>query len=1398
MLTQQLPWQRRVFVLDEPPAQGRYGWPPSHTEAGVLLAQERATAVIVLRGERGMGKTYALRQEHDALLADGVHATWLELKRCTTTRLAQTRLQAALAPPAGPGEWHVLLDGLDEGLNDLPQLDQLLQEALEDVPEPDRARLRLRIACRSARWPARFEEALNGIWPPDQIKIMGLAPLSRDDVAVAARAVGVTDPEALLESIRQQGLIALATHPVTLLQLLGSYADHAQLPATVYDAYLQACLRLCTEHRRSTDPQQLQTQTSPEHLLAVAARLAATLQFGPYTAVAEASFTDDSATTAELRLSRLDGLEEPGHLGGSVPCTLWNLRQVTESSLLVPTGELRWVFAHDSYREFLAAHFLHMRNLQPQPQRQLLWIGDGEARHIIPVHQEVAAWRATGDAALFDDLLRDDPLVLLLADLPSLPEIARERTVDALFALLEWDDTVNLDHSLLHRLNHTGLADQLRPRLQAASPAHLMYAALRIARTCPHPELADDLMAVAEDTRHAAGVRTAALAGVTEPAPDALTRIADLTQDTSPEVIAAALRHLYPGHLTVTEYFDRIRDPDPAYVGTAFFLRREASAQLDAGTIAEAAGWAVRAVKAGDTQRTSPGLALAVLARAVTLNEDTLALNLVPFIGEGLLGLAAHEDLLYSSDLQTDWENLAQRLDGCPQTRRLTARHLLQHGDDEAFHLLLATIPGGSFLPYADLLYWMEHWDQLIALSPARARYAVRFAPPEESETKTRAEAARRAHPTLAAATASWDTYRRGQEERDARAEAQRQQRRFDPAALNTALDEVRAAHGSNVLTAWNQLLRSLRRTPDGSLAPRQLNSMLTLAGHAPSRPVAGTGPARRLDEAAIHLLTELPPLTAAHFRPGTTARPPTAELTAFALVDDPSALRASAARWAGWVIALACNTVYAVDERDIQHAWLQLCVPRAADQLPPLLLETLDHASAQTLRDLTGALGQDASLGLSTLLRTWARHRDRTAEQWYAVLDELAAAGDPDALDCLVRAVGTDPGGHEPGSPPRQRWLFAARALLRHDSLPDHWPALRRGLGDPTVVKEYGDLLAGLSTGPDGWPLDHLDEDALADLYTLLLRDVGVERLQRPLHSGFIQDEDRLVDLLRHLPLSLASCGTHHAAATLHRLAQEYPQVWQLRMLARDTARTAAEHSVRPLQPEQLIRLATDHQARLVRDARQLLDLVRESLAAMEEDLQGYNGTAVTLWNRDGSRFNSTTQCWPCWEDDLSDAVASFLRRDIGGHRVVVNREVQVRRDGLPGLRTDVQIEAPAHPDTGQHTLRVIIETKGCWNPELPTTARTQLRAYLSEPDTAGLLLVGYFDSTRWNTRKRSCPATNHDIDDLRREQHEQVRQLTHDGLLLAAAHVLDCRLPSEGSDWRKSADKPEEERSL
>ncbi len=114
-----------------------------------------------------------------------------------------------------------------------------------------------------------------------------------------------------------------------------------------------------------------------------------------------------------------------------------------------------------------------------------------------------------------------------------------------------------------------------------------------------------------------------------------------------------------------------------------------------------------------------------------------------------------------------------------------------------------------------------------------------------------------------------------------------------------------------------------------------------------------------------------------------------------------------------------------------------------------------------------------------------------------------------------------------------------------------------------------------------------------------------------------------------------------------------------------------------------------------------------------------------------------------PC-EDDRWDQSTRppRRRRDIGcnwvprpgpvGVAVTRRRSWRASRTRSPdpahrpaGLRTDLQVEAPAAPSSGQHTVRVVIEAKGCWNPELADTAQTQLRAYLSEPHTAGLPLV-------------------------------------------------------------------------
>src|SRR5204863_7760086 len=116
-------------------------------------------------------------------------------------------------------------------------------------------------------------------------------------------------------------------------------------------------------------------------------------------------------------------------------------------------------------------------------------------------------------------------------------------------------------------------------------------------------------------------------------------------------------------------------------------------------------------------------------------------------------------------------------------------------------------------------------------------------------------------------------------------------------------------------------------------------------------------------------------------------------------------------------------------------------------------------------------------------------------------------------------------------------------------------------------------------------------------------------------------------------------------------------------------------------------------------------------------------------LWNRDNDR--GTGGWWPAWEDDLSDLVATFLRLDLAGHRVVINREVQVVRPNLSGQRLDITVQANPRPGFhAQQPVTVTAECKRCWNRGLDTDLEQQLvNRYLTKPGPhAGIFLVGFF----------------------------------------------------------------------
>src|SRR5205085_1152403 len=130
--------------------------------------------------------------------------------------------------------------------------------------------------------------------------------------------------------------------------------------------------------------------------------------------------------------------------------------------------------------------------------------------------------------------------------------------------------------------------------------------------------------------------------------------------------------------------------------------------------------------------------------------------------------------------------------------------------------------------------------------------------------------------------------------------------------------------------------------------------------------------------------------------------------------------------------------------------------------------------------------------------------------------------------------------------------------------------------------------------------------------------------------------------------------------------------------------------------------------------------------------------------------------------ENRLSDEVALYLNQDLRSRGIVVNREVEIRR----GEETDIHIDTfIISSGNRQDRISVIIETKGCWHPQLLVAMEAQLvNRYLTDNNCQhGIYLVGWYHCPKWASehRKAKCGRLATDIGNLQVKLDAQAMNL-------------------------------------
>jgi len=1288
------------------------------------------------------------------------------------------------------------LDSLDEALLRIDSIANLLAAELPALPTD---RLSIRIACRTAVWPAAtLGIALTGIWG-EGARTFELAPLRRQDVFAALDAHCIS-AEGFMRALLAAQAIPFAIKPLTLKMLLAIYQQRGDLPNSNIELYKQGCLALCEEQNKSRRDSGRRGDLNPGQRMRLAGRIAAATILGNRFAVWTGPEVE--CPLEDIPLSALAGHREDGAFA-AFAATDDNVREVLDTGLFSSRGDHRMGWAHQGYGEFLTALYLFEQGVPAETMLKALLHPAGG---LIPQLSGVAAWAASLSGALRATLIADEPIALLRGDLSGWSDSDRTSLVKSLLGAVENKKVTDSPYSNAEayaKLNHSGLAAELQPfitdRQLGLSTRRL---ALLIAEKCRLKELQPELLQVALDEGDNPQVRAGAVSALKhcgDASVPALIRPLAAGQrgpDPNDDIKGNALDLLWPSHMTAAELFPLLTPTTDNYFGAYALFQMALPDTLKTGDLLPALAWATQLIAESGHMGGFRGKSLADAIMFKAWPEFDKPELTRPFLDHIAVRLRHHGDLCRGTDHDAQKAFLNALSDDAE--RRHTFLLALGAGAlsridvyayrrvglllDRDLEWLLSIAPGGSnpapglntetlcnFIECAFVIENTSHFEALYTAAERwpelRARYAVWF------------DGVRLDSPGAAQAREQQEQLRVLENDRPPPIAP-------DPAGQILArLAEAEAGRWQ----AWWQLTYYLMLTPDSRAFGDELDYFITAM---PGWSEADDSLRRRIAAFAERYLVEAETSINDWLgrEPMPVYRNTIAGLRAFILlkqVSPESYARIADDTWRKWAPVIVGLPRRTVIDKSPEIAGILADALRRAPAEFVASVRTIIRLERQRrrapgftpqpgppffiLRDLDGCWHETS---LKAAILDELQNPTNTPAEYAAFLEALLEAGVEPALDQALGLLA------DSGPATRARSLAIADVLLRHAAVRS-WPALRTAMASDDAFAREALLRVAAHFSFERPFYRGLGERDIAALYLLMARLFPRNDEAEPA-TGFIGAWDSIGYLRDGIPRYLASLGTEAAVTALSELIAGHPEFGHL---AYDLS--MAERAMRiatwlPLSPKEVLALADRPNLKLVISSADLCEVLVAALQKFNASLHGAQTPVRDLWDRQQNKDIYR----PIDENALSDVITRFLRTELGGAGIFANREVEVSRvPGAPvGQRTDILVNAVRRRSDGElfDPLAAVVETKGCWNGELFTALEGQLfRCYMIPLRAqAGIYLVGWFDTDRWDpddSRRARVPKIG--IEAARSELDRQAAALP-DGFVVRPV-ILECHAP-------------------
>lgn len=1373
------------FLLPPVDATGLTSW-YSKTDA-VTFDKINNKPCLVLLGEPGIGKSFALRDAELAARTAGHESGVKFLYRNLGNYGSDYLLVSDIFDSGefqwwkdGGGELHVFLDSFDECLFRIDSLATLLADQFARL-EHTRS-LFLRITSRTAEWRSSLEDALRRKWDEKSVGIYELAPLTYEQVFVAAETQNI-DAKKFINAVVVNEVVPFVIKPLTLDLLFRIWLKQGQaLPPTQKEIYKQGCLELCTESLERQTPK-LRRKFTSEERFAIASHIAAVTIFCRRHAI----FTGSRSVTPESNIELSELIQGSVTLNQrQLPITELALRETLDTGLFTARGREQMGWAHQTYAEFLAAHYLKMEGLETKQILDLITHPHDKEHKLVPQLQETAAWIAGVNRKIFDHLAKVQPDILLRSDVATADNGTKALLIDSLLTYVG-HDFVHSDWWQMRgrypKLKHNDIAKQLRRYLHNGSLAEdTRVEALIIAEKCEVQELSADCIRLALDPKEVHKIRE--FAGVcanqtVDEATKAKLKPLALGQcgiDENNALRGIGLTACWPRYMTAKELFDSIPASNELQTHHLYsnFLDEKLVARLKMQDFPIALAWAEK--QSGYPRHEK----FSIIASEILLKAQELLYNetirtayshalVIRFRGHNYEGVHA----------------LNERLD--KNQRFELIKSMVSFFQDDGKMDSIAMARFGCKLVTAEDLPWLVDQLKIVKTTEIKRHFChliwTVFYPDVSNKVDLIIDAAQE-HPILAEVMNFW--LKTSELESEAASKARHfylEQKRFTeeaerrkrPQPLSPApADQIVSLldqFESGRIDAWWQITLWMERKDDGYHAEKHY--CMDLREFPFWKNASANVKARLISVAYKYIHDGDPNLKAWFHKKNIHYHPARAGFRALLLLaNEAPNLIATIQKeaWCKWCPVILQLHYY--DEVAAHRLLTEKLFENAPEEAINWFLRIIDKENKEgdviwILQKLPDNKWNDL-IGNAILQRLkLGKLRPACTNALLISSFEREVKGALEFTRSLIPRVA-------PKSENRyQITLFASRLLMLHGEHSD-WQKVRH-----IILKssKFGhDLFEGSSHGDSHVPsriLTALSAQDVAELWEWMLAEYPLATDPNMKQSGIVTSRKSMAYLRNNLISHLANMGTPAACQELEKLAQKWPQSDVLRWQLSRAREQMRRNSWQPPVPNMIFALAEKRNRRLVQSAGQLMQVVIEALGRFQQKLQGKSPLADLLWS-DGR---------PKPEKALSDWLEDFLNDDLKGQGIIIGREVQIHRLD----RLDLRIDAISQENTNAvySTVQVIVEVKGCWNKELTTAMEKQLvNRYLDKNDCRhGLYVVGWFLCDAWtgkNPNRKQVKISK--LVELNRLLEGQAETLSIQGKKIVQI-VLDATIPLNNS---------------